>query len=130
MRTLDVLDKAFVDVNSMIAFREEPPKPELVNQQLAIVQKLQSTLDIDQLLAIFAEYAQEHVDLVGLFFNNGRVRATVNEQGKGKAERRFELKIGQECLLRALLQNSRRNREHHLHSLSLRKLHHSKNKWR
>ena len=68
MQTLNILDDQFSQFNTLSAF----DSCDLDNSRntLALLEQLQTTLDLEKLLNIFAMQATKHVEFFGLSFKN------------------------------------------------------------
>ncbi len=101
MQTLNVLENRFSPFNTYSTLSTDPLVAETFTstvfdkrQTLAFMSKLQTTLDIDDLLNIFSVEATRYVDFSGLYFKSPTLNKTLRGSRKAKKERRFDLKIG------------------------------------
>jgi two-component system cell cycle response regulator len=100
MQTLNVLDNRFspFNTNSTLSTNELVAET-LTNsifdkrQTIALMTQLQTTLDIDELLSIFAIEATRYIDFSGLYFKSQNLNAVLSASRKAKKEQCFELKI-------------------------------------
>ena len=100
MQTLNVLDNRFSPFNTYSTLRTDAHVAGTFTntvfdkrQILAFMTQLQTTLDIDKLLNIFAVEAARYVDFSGLYFKSQSVNKTLPGSRKAKKERRFDLTI-------------------------------------
>jgi len=100
MQTLNVLDNRFSPFNTYSTLSTDTLVAEDFTdivfgkrQLLTLMTKLQTTLDIDKLLDIFAIEATRYVDFSGLYFKSQGLNKVLRGSRKAKKERRFELKI-------------------------------------
>jgi diguanylate cyclase (GGDEF)-like protein len=94
MQTLNLVDNQAFDFNAFKVF--DSPKAENVQRKLALMEQLQTTLDMERLLNIFAMEASKYVDFSGLYFKRGDISAAIRGSRTGKIERHFELKVNQQ----------------------------------
>ncbi len=100
MQTLNVLDNRFSPFNTYSTLSTDALVAETFTntifdkrQILSLVTQLQTTLDIDELLSIFAIEATRYVDFSGLYFKSQSLNTVLFGSRKAKKEQRFELKI-------------------------------------
>jgi len=93
MQTLNLVDNQAFEYNAFKVF--DSPNNENTNRKLALMEQLQTSLDIERLLNIFAMEAAKYADFSGLYFKNGEVTAAIRGSRQGKNERHFELKLNQ-----------------------------------
>lgn len=91
MQTLNILDNHFSSFNAMrvfdsIAFDNN-------KGGLVLLEQLQTSLELEKLLNIFAMEAAKYVDFSGLSFHSGTIKQAIRGSRKAKIERKFELKI-------------------------------------
>jgi diguanylate cyclase (GGDEF)-like protein len=60
--------------------------------------QLQTTLDIDEILAILATEAAKYIDFSGLYFKNKQISKTMRGSRRGKKESTFDLKINDQFI--------------------------------
>lgn len=96
MQTLNLLDNHFSEFNAYRVFDSNHTEQNM--HGLALLEQLQTTLDIDKLLNKFAMEAAKHVDFSGLYFKNGNISKAIRGSREGKSERQFELKINNEFI--------------------------------
>ena len=101
MQTLNVLDNRFSPFNTYSSLSPDALTAETLtntifdkSKTLALVSQLQTTLDIDELIKIFAAQAARYVDFSGLYFKSPNLNKTLRGSRKAKQERRFDLRIG------------------------------------
>lgn len=99
MQTLNVLDNRFSPFNTYSTLSTDALVAESFTntvfdkrQVLALMTKLQTTLDIDELINIFAIEATRYVDFSGLYFKSQSLNKVLSGSRKAKKESRFELK--------------------------------------
>jgi len=93
MQTLNLVDNQAFEFNAFKVF--DSPNHENTNRKLALMEQLQTSLELDRLLNIFAMEAAKYADFSGLYFKNGDVSAAIRGSRQGKSERHFELKLNQ-----------------------------------
>ncbi|PKH88812.1 GGDEF domain-containing protein [Colwellia sp. Bg11-28] len=100
MQTLNVLDNRFSPFNTYSTLSTDALVAETFTntifdkrQILALMTQLQTTLDIDELLSIFAVEATRYVDFSGLYFKSQNLNTVLFGSRKAKKEQCFELKI-------------------------------------
>ena len=101
MQTLNVLDNRFSPFNTYSSLSADALTAETLtntifdkSKTLALVSQLQTTLDIDELIKMFAAQAARYVDFSGLYFKSPNLNKTLRGSRKAKQERRFDLRIG------------------------------------
>lgn len=65
---------------------------------LLLLEQLQTSLEVESLLNIFAMEASKYVDFSGLYFKNQHITACIRGSRTTKVERTFELKIDNEFI--------------------------------
>jgi diguanylate cyclase (GGDEF)-like protein len=100
MQTLNVLDNRFSPFNTYSTLSTDTLVAEDFThsifdkrQTLALMSKLQTTLDIDELLKIFSIEATRYIEFSGLYFKSQKLNKVLRGSRKAKKERRFDLKI-------------------------------------
>jgi diguanylate cyclase (GGDEF)-like protein len=93
MQTLNLVDNQAFEFNAFKVF--DSPNHENTNRKLALMEQLQTSLELDRLLNIFAMEAAKYVDFSGLYFKKGDITASIRGSRQGKNERHFELKLNQ-----------------------------------
>ena len=100
MQTLNVLDNRFSPFNTYSTLSTDTLVAETFtntildkHQVLALMTQLQTTLDIDELLNIFAIEATRYVDFSGLYFKSQNLNTVLRGSRKAKKEHIFELNI-------------------------------------
>jgi diguanylate cyclase (GGDEF)-like protein len=96
MQTLDLIDSRAYEYNAFKIF--ESGNTENTQRKLALMEQLQCTLELDNILNIFAMEAAKYISLSGLYFTQGDVRTAIRGSRQGKAERQFSLKLNNEFL--------------------------------
>ena len=90
MQTLNIFDSHNFESNSFNAFSDAEHSS---SRNFALLEQLQTTLELDKLLNIFAMEASKYVDFSGLYFQKSELKSVVRGSKRGKSERLFELKI-------------------------------------
>ena len=90
MRTVNIVNHPNSKFNAFTPF---PHSEQQSQRNLALLEQLQTTLDVKQLIDIFAVEVAKYVDLAGLYFKHDEISATARGSRQAKAERQFELKI-------------------------------------
>jgi diguanylate cyclase (GGDEF)-like protein len=105
MQTLNVLDNRFSQFETYSQLNTEGIIAEnftqlmIDNKQvIAIMNQLQTTLDIDEILAILATEAAKYIDFSGLYFKNKQISKTMRGSRRGKKESTFDLKINDQFI--------------------------------
>ena len=100
MQTLNVLDNRFSPFNTYSTLSTDALVAETFTdtvfdkrQMLALMTQLQTTLDIDELLNIFAIEVTRYIDFSGLYFKSLNLNTVLPSSRKAKKEQRFELKV-------------------------------------
>jgi two-component system, cell cycle response regulator len=93
MQTLNLVDNQAFEFNAFKVF--DTPNHENTNRKLALMEQLQTSLELDRLLNIFAMEAAKYVDFSGLCFKKGDITAAIRGSRTGRNERSFELKLNQ-----------------------------------
>jgi diguanylate cyclase (GGDEF)-like protein len=100
MQTLNVLDNRFSKFDTYSRLDTEGIITENFTQLLfdnkqviAIMNQLQTTLDVDEILAILANEAARYIDFSGLYFKNKQISKTMRGSKIAKKESSFDLKI-------------------------------------
>lgn len=91
MQTLNIFDSQNFEFNSLRTFNSGDYEKSTRN--FALLEQLQTTLELEKLLNIFAMEASKYVDFSGLYFNKSEINVAVRGSKKSKNERHFELKI-------------------------------------
>jgi len=96
MQTLNILDNSSskFDVLNTFVHKRAPVK---INNS-GLLEQLQTTLNLDKLLDIFAMEAARYVNFSGLYFKNQLVSKSLVGSRKSKQERQFELKLNDEFI--------------------------------
>jgi two-component system cell cycle response regulator len=105
MQTLNVLDNKFSPFNTYSTLSTDALVAETFTntvfdrrQVLALMTKLQTTLDIDELINIFSVEATRYIDFSGLYFKSQKLNIVLRGSRKAKKERRFELKTADDFI--------------------------------
>ncbi|MCP4989268.1 MAG: GGDEF domain-containing protein [Colwellia sp.] len=100
MQTLNVLENRFSSFNTYSTLSTDALVAETFSsnvfdnrQTLAFMSQLQTTLELAEILNIFAVEAARYVDFSGLYFKSPQLNKTLRGSRKAKKERRFDLKI-------------------------------------
>jgi len=96
MQTLNILDNHFSEFNALRVF--DSVHFENTKHGLALLEQLQTSLELEKILNMFAMEAAKFVDFSGLYFKNGQITQSIRGSRKGKSERQFELKIAGEFI--------------------------------
>lgn len=105
MQTLNVLDNRFSPFNTYSTLTTDALVAETFtktvidqHQILSLMQKLQTTIDIDELLSLFATEASRYVDFAGLYFKSPKLNKALRGSRKAKKERQFDLNLNDEYI--------------------------------
>jgi two-component system cell cycle response regulator len=105
MQTLNVLDNKFSPFNTYSTLSTDALVAETFTntvfdrgQVLALMTKLQTTLDMDELINIFSVEATRYIDFSGLYFKSQKLNIVLRGSRKAKKERRFELKTADDFI--------------------------------
>ncbi|MCW8866170.1 MAG: GGDEF domain-containing protein [Colwellia sp.] len=96
MQTLNILDNPSTSFNVFNTFANDRRKSDNLNTGL--LEQLQTTLNLDKLLDIFAMEAARFVNFSGLYFKSQTVSKALRGSKKAKQERQFELKLNNEFI--------------------------------
>ena len=96
MQTLNLVETANRDFNAFKIFNTSDHEDNY--RKLALAEQLQTTLELDTLLNIFAMEAAKFVDFSGLYFKQGEITASARGSKVAKKERSFELKLNNQYL--------------------------------
>jgi len=99
MQTLNILDNTSPSFNAfnalnILANNINSDK----NRNSGLLEQLQTTLDLDQILDIFAMEAARYIKFSGLYFKSKMVSKALRGSHKAKHERQFELKLNDELI--------------------------------
>jgi diguanylate cyclase (GGDEF)-like protein len=94
MQTLDIQNTVHSDFNSFRVLGGTSSSD--IEKDVGLLEQLQTSLEIDKLLNIFAMEAAKYIDFSGLYFKVDNISASILGSKKAKSERRFELKINDE----------------------------------
>lgn len=95
MRTVNVVNHPNSKFNAFTLFQHSEQQSQ---RNLALLEQLQTTLDVKQLIDIFAIEVAKYLDFTGVYFKHADVSATARGSRQAKAERQFELKINDDFL--------------------------------
>jgi len=96
MQTLNLLEHHFTDNNTLNIVNIN--QDESFIPGLVLLERLQTTLNVDELLNIFSKEAEKLVAFSGLYFKNQDVSTCIKGSRTAKVERTFELKINNEFI--------------------------------
>jgi diguanylate cyclase (GGDEF)-like protein len=101
MQTLNVLDNRFSPFKTYSTLSSDALIAETFSKnifdkrkKLAFMTQLQTTLNIDELLSIFAAEASEYIEFSGLYLESQKLNKSLRGSRKAKKECRFDLKLG------------------------------------
>lgn len=90
MRTVNVVNHPNSKFNAFTLFQHSEQQSQ---RNLALLEQLQTTLDVKQLINIFAIEVAKYLDFSGLYFKHADISATARGSRQAKYERQFELKL-------------------------------------
>ena len=96
MQTLNILDNQFSQFNGLKLFNSTAFEES--KHGLALLEQLQTTLELEKMLNMFAMEAAKYVDFSGITFKSEQLTQAIRGSRKGKAERQFNLKINNEFI--------------------------------
>jgi len=96
MQTLNILDNTAPSLNAFNVLANSISSDN--NNTSSLLEQLQTTLDLDKLLDIFAMEAARYIKFSGLYFKSKMVCKTLRGSRKAKHERQFELKLNDEFI--------------------------------
>ncbi|NQY34162.1 MAG: GGDEF domain-containing protein [Alteromonadaceae bacterium] len=96
MQTLNILDNKFSELNAFKIF--DNSSSENLNSGVQLLKQLQVTLELENILNIFAMEASKYVDFSGLYFRGEKLSAAIEGSRKAKINRQFKLKINNESI--------------------------------
>ena len=96
MQTLNILENTTSSYNAFNVLANSISSDS--NSNSSLLEQLQTTLDLDKLLDIFAMEAARYIKFSGLYFKSKMVRKTLRGSRKAKHERQFELKLNDEFI--------------------------------
>jgi len=96
MQTLNILENTTPSFNAFNVLANSTSAKNKSNSSL--LEQLQTTLDLDKLLDIFAMEAARYIKFSGLYFKSKIVSKTLRGSRKAKHERQFELKLNDEFI--------------------------------
>lgn len=95
MQTLNILDNPPTSYNVFNAFANDR-RSNYNKKNTGLLEQLQTTLNLDKLLDIFAMEAARYANFSGLYFKNQSVSKALHGSKKAKQERQFELRLNGE----------------------------------
>ena len=95
MRTVNVVNHPNSKFNAFTLFQHSEQQAQ---RNLALLEQLQTTLDVKDLIDIFAIEVARYLDFAGIYFKHVDVNASARGSRQAKAERQFELKINDQFL--------------------------------
>ena len=96
MQTLNILDNTAPAFNAFNVLANSINSD--ITSKSGLLEQLQTTLDLDKLLDIFAMEAARYIKFSGLYFKNKMISKTLRGSRKAKHERQFELKLNDEFI--------------------------------
>jgi two-component system cell cycle response regulator len=90
MWTANVVNHSNSKFNAFALFQHSEQQTQ---RNLALLQQLQTTLDVKNLIDIFAIEVAKYLDFTGIYFKHIDVNATARGSYQAKVQRHFELKI-------------------------------------
>lgn len=96
MQTLNVLESQAYEYNAFKIF--DSNDGESVQRKLVLMDQLQSTLELDKILNIFAMEAAKYISFTGLNFTQGEINTSILGSKYGEYERQFQLKLNNQYL--------------------------------
>lgn len=96
MQTLNLTDNQFSHFNAFRVFESAHIKNN--KRGLALLEQLQTTLELDAIISKYAMEASKYIDFSGLYFEGNSVKSTLRGSRKGKIERLFNIVIAGEFI--------------------------------
>ncbi len=96
MQTLNILENTTPSFNAFNVLANSTSANN--KSSTSLLEQLQTTLDLDKLLDIFAMEAARYIKFSGLYFKSKIVSKTLRGSRKAKHERQFELKLNDEFI--------------------------------
>ncbi len=96
MQTLNILENTTSSFNAFNVLANSISTD--TNSNSSLLEQLQTTLDLDKLLDIFAMEAARYIKFSGLYFKNKAISKTLRGSRKATHERQFELKLNDEFI--------------------------------
>jgi len=90
MRTVNVVNHPNSKFNAFTLFQHNEKQSQ---RNLALLEQLQTTLDVNKLIDIFSIEVAKYLDFTGLYFKHTDISATARGSRQAKVERQFELKL-------------------------------------
>lgn len=95
MRSVNIVNHPNSKFNALTLLQHNDQQSQ---RNLALLQQLQTTLEVKQLIDIFAIEAAKYLDFSGLYFKHPDISATARGSRQAKAERQFELRINDQFM--------------------------------
>jgi two-component system cell cycle response regulator len=95
IRTVNVVNHPNSKFNAFTLFQHSGQQTQ---RNLALLEQLQTTLDVKNLIDMFAVEVAKYVDFTGIYFKNVDVSASARGSRQAKTKRQFELKINDQFL--------------------------------
>jgi two-component system cell cycle response regulator len=95
MRTVNVVSHSNYKFNAFTLFQHSEQQTQ---RNLTLLEQLQTTLDVKNLIDMFAVEVAKYLDFTGIYFKHVDVSATARGSRQAKTERQFELKINDHFL--------------------------------
>ena len=90
MRTVNVVNHPNSKFNAFTLFQHSEQQSQ---RNLALLEQLQTTLDVKSLIDMFAIEVAKYLDFTGLYFKHAEISATARGSRQARSERQFELKL-------------------------------------
>lgn len=90
MAPVNVVNHPNSKFNAFTLFQQSEQQSQ---RNLALLKQLQTTLDVKELINIFAVEVAKYLDFTGVYFKHLDINATAKDSRQAKAERQFELKL-------------------------------------
>lgn len=90
MRTVNVVNHPNSKFNAFTLFQHSEQQSQ---RNLALLEQLQTTLDVKALIDMFAIEVAKYLDFTGLYFKHAEISATARGSRQARSERQFELKL-------------------------------------
>jgi two-component system cell cycle response regulator len=90
MSTVNIVDQPNSKFNAFTLFQQSEQQSQ---RNLALLKQLQTTLDVKELINIFAFEVAKYIDFSGIYFKHPNINATTKDSRQAKAKRQFELKL-------------------------------------
>ncbi|WP_206483944.1 GGDEF domain-containing protein [Thalassotalea sp. G2M2-11] len=96
MQTLNLVENTAIDFNAFKVIDTQDHQE--TSCRLALMEQLQTSLDVNVLLNIFAMEVAKYVEFSGLYFKSVNISAAVRGSKSARKERRYELKINHQYI--------------------------------